>query len=99
MVYLKMIEQQEEKFKKHEFRINFKIQNRSYSATASMSQRADHDEYHILPDDDALSKEYGSQIVDLYFGQSKPVSKGHSDSEYARAIIKGVEEYLNSRHS
>jgi len=92
-------EQLEEQFQKHEFRIHFILQNKSYSATASMRQRADHDEYEVLPDDVGLSKEYGNRIVDLYFGQSTPVCKSDPESEYARAIVKGVEEYLNSRHA
>ncbi|HEY4874988.1 MAG TPA: hypothetical protein VIH86_05410 [Puia sp.] len=94
-----MEERHEDQFKKHEFRINFSMQNKLYSATASMCQRTDHDEYHILPDDADLSKKYGSRILDLYFGQSKPVCQGNSNSEYTEAIVKGVEEYLNSKHS
>ncbi len=99
MVYLRMEESQDGQFKKHEFRINFHFQNKLYTATASMFQRAEHDEYHVLPDDSTLSKEYGSRIVDLYYDQPNPFRCRHPDSEYMKAIVKGVEEYLNSKHA
>src|ERR1700683_4177521 len=97
MIHLKMEEHQVGQFQKHEFNISFHFQNRLYLARASMVQMADHDEYHILPEKSELSKEYGSQTVDLYYGESNSFRFRNPDKEYMRAIAKGVEEYLNAR--
>ena len=94
-----MEKQNEGQFKKHEFRINFQFQSKLYTATASMFQKEDHDEYTVLSDDSTLSKEYGSRIVDLYYDHSNTFRCRHPDSEYMKAIIKGIEEYINSKHA
>ncbi len=82
MVYLRMEEQRDGQFQKHEFRINFHFQNKLCSATASIFQRDEYDEYRVLPDDSVLSKEYGSRNLDLYYGQPNPFRCRHPDSEY-----------------
>lgn len=94
-----MEQHQVDQFKKHEFNIVFHFQTRLYTAKASMVQMADHDEYHILAEDAELAKEYGSQTINMYYGQSSPVRYRHPDQEYMQAISIGVEEYLNSRHA
>jgi hypothetical protein len=85
--------------KKDEFRINFSFQNRLYTASLTMIQKDDHDEYHITPNDATLEKEYGSQTIDNFYNQKDPLRSQHIESDYTRSIIKGIQEFLNSKHS
>jgi hypothetical protein len=85
--------------KNHEFRINFSFLNTVYTASLTMTQKDDHDEYHITPDDAVLEKEYGSQTIDNYYNQKDPLRIQHIDNDYIRAVVKGVQEFLNSKHS
>ena len=51
----------------HEFKITFSFENASHTARLTIVQKEDHDEYHIVPDDDLYVKKYGSQTIDNLF--------------------------------
>ena len=85
--------------KKHEFRINFSFQNHIQTATLTMIQKDDHDEYYIIPNDAQLEKKYGSQTIDNYYNQKNPLRSHHIENDYTRSIIKGIQDFLNSKHS
>lgn len=88
-----------EKGQNHEFKIHFSFQGIEYSAIMTMNQKEDHDEYHIIPNDDMLIKEYGSKTIDYYYNQKDPLRTLHQDSDYCKALVKGVQEFLESKHS
>jgi hypothetical protein len=85
--------------RKHEFKINFSFQNKPYTALLTMDQKEDHDEYRVIPDDEALAKEYGSQTINNYFNQKDPLRCQHNSNEYTKSIIAGIQEFLDSKHS
>jgi hypothetical protein len=83
----------------HEFKIHFRFQGKVYSALLTMIQKNDHDEYHVVPDDEILKKVYGSQTIDNYYNQEMPLRGKNNKSEYINAILNGVQEFLDSKHS
>jgi hypothetical protein len=83
----------------HVFRIQFSFRNKMNTASLTMLQQADHDEYHIIPDDEELAKEFGGQTLGLYYNQSIPLRSTHPENDYIKSIKKGVQEFLDSKHS
>lgn len=83
----------------HLFKIHFNFREQLQTACLTMSQKTDHDEYHIMPDDVELAKEFGSQTIDFYFNQPDSLRSAHPKSDYLNSILKGVREFLDSKHS
>jgi hypothetical protein len=84
---------------KHAFKIHFSYQNTPYTALLTISQKNDHDEYHVTPDDTVLLNKYGSLVINNYFDQKDPFRSQHVSDDYMNSIIKGIQEFLNSKHS
>jgi hypothetical protein len=99
LVYSHMTESQAEVAPAHVFRIQFSFRNKSYTGSLTMSQKTDHDEYYIVPDEEALVKEFGSQTLSFYFNQQNPLRSAHPENEYIKSIMKGVQKFLDSKHS
>ena len=83
----------------HAFKINFSFEKSSHTALLTILQKEDHDEYRVVPDEEVYLKKYGSQTIDNYFGQKDPLRCQHVGNEYTEAIINGVQEFLNAKHS
>ena len=94
-----MEESQPEAAPAHVFRIQFSFRDKSYTASLTMSQKVDHDEYYIIPDDKDLAKEFGGQTLGFYYNQNNPLRSAHSENDYIKSIMKGVQEFLDSKHS
>ena len=61
-----MIEFSDQNLANHEFRINFYFKNKSFTASVTIVQKEDHDEYFIFPNDAALATQFGNQIIYIY---------------------------------
>jgi hypothetical protein len=83
----------------HLFRIHYNFRGQVQTASLKMSQKADHDEYYIVPDDEVLAKEFGAQTLYLYYNQHNPLRSTHLENDYIKSIMKGVQEFLDSKHS
>ena len=83
----------------HVFRIQFNFRDKANAASLTMSQMVDHDEYYIIPNDEELRKEFGSQTLSFYFNQKNPLRSTHPGNDYIKSIMKGVQEFLDSKHS
>ena len=83
----------------HVFRIYFNFRDRLQTGCLTMSQKTDHDEYHIMPDDIDLAKEFGSQTIDFYFNQPDSLRSAHPKNDYLNSILTGVREFLDSKHN
>ena len=83
----------------HVFKIQFSFLDKRYTASLTMSQKTDHDEYYIIPDDEQLAKEFGGQTLFLYYNQHDPLRSTHPENDYIKSIMKGVQEFLDSKHS
>jgi hypothetical protein len=83
----------------HVFRIHFNFRNKQYTASLTMSQKPDHDEYNIMPDDESLAKEFGGQTLDFYYNQTDPLKSTRPENDYIKSLMKGVQEFLDSKHS
>lgn len=82
----------------HAFSIRFILKGIEYSASLTMNQKGDHDEYHVISKNEGLAKVYGSQTIDNYYNQKNPLRSRHPDSEYSKALIEGIQEFLDSKH-
>jgi hypothetical protein len=83
----------------HTFRIQYTFRDQLQTASLTISQKADHDEYAIIPDEEALAKEFGSQTFYLYYDQHNPLRSIHLENDYIKSIKTGVQEFLDSKHS
>ena len=83
----------------HLFRIHFNFRDQLRTASLTMSQKADHDEYYIVPDDEGLAKEFGGKTLDFYFNQPDSLRSAHPENDYVKSIMKSVQEFLDSKHS
>ena len=83
----------------HSFQIHFNFRNQLQTASLTMSQKADHDEYFIIADNEGLAREFGGQVLDFYFDQPNPLRSVYLENDYTRSLIKGVNEFLSSKHS
>jgi hypothetical protein len=83
----------------HAFRIHFNFRDKLQTASLTMSQKTDHDEYYITPDEEDLAKEFGGQTLDFYYNQPDPLRSTRPETDYIKSIMKGVQEFLDSKHS